>query len=173
MGVLHLGGLEAGPGLSYNNSLHGAPDVVFVFNKQLQVSEKLLSLQGQTLDAFFSDASFRRNGCLSPLVPSTMTNFFVLPWAPGVSQGRQTEKTRELRECLRGLKNRVLSLPKLRPAIRTSEREWLKAAIKTWSEICASPIQEYRRLASGSRTSSSLSLVESQRNLFSRQSGNG
>ena len=43
---------------------HGAPDVVFVFNKlsRAAMAPKELGKIGSALDAFFGDAAFRRDG---------------------------------------------------------------------------------------------------------------
>ena len=110
---------------------------------------------------------------LAPLVPSSRTNFFCLPFLndpsgqinhnhSSASTSRPSTNSNDSNtnheaqhghvtnnDCHQIFSHRILMLSKLRPVQRTSEKDWLRAAAKFWQEIkSGSSMQDYRKALS-------------------------
>jgi hypothetical protein len=152
---------------------HGIPDIVFVFNK---MSDQQLSAHGlaelsATLDKFFATSDFRKNGVIRHTAAAAaasqtedLVNFFALPlcteeFSAGSGSGSDAKSAfsaaapgsrAQLRRSLSDLRHRVLSMPKIAPWAKLTERDWLRSAVASWKEPrLVATLAEYKKILAG------------------------
>lgn len=137
---------------------------MFVFNKlsEQQLSDDGLQRMATTLDRYFAHADFRKNGVVSNGVFAAedgAVNFYCLPRRDPDDKVTASprfrcliacwlqETQRQFRVASHDLRDRVLSMPKLSPCARITERDWLRHATQVWKDVKLSqPILEYKKI---------------------------